>query len=164
MLKLVVTAIGLLVSIRGIRIYSRTGLKGELLVAVAGFIFALSYQANDMPLAIIGYIILNIGMLILYKVEKIKWKAIFGKLTYLDKVVGNTPHFLNEKESRTTYKVTGVISGIFCFLMAFEIYRKVTPTDIGNLLEKNLISSVEIGTFILAGTLLIGYYLFKKVE
>lgn len=162
--KIFITVVGILVSIRGIRIYSRTGLKGELLIAVAGFIFALAYQANDVPLGIVGYVLINIGMVILYKSEKIKWKAILGPLTYYNKLVGNVPHTLNEPESRTTYKVTGVISGILCLLMAFEFFRRLNINDIGELLEKDLVGLVVIGILILSGLLLIGYYSFKKVE
>ncbi len=162
--KFLITVVGLLVSIRGIRIYSRTGLKGELLIGVAGFIFVLAFQTNDIALGIVGYVIINIGMLILYRSEKQKWKAIFGKLTYYDKLVGNTPHILNEKESRTTYKVTGVISGILCLAMAFEFYRRIEINAAGGSLGQNFVGLAAIGVFILTGILLIGYYLFKKVE
>ena len=162
--KFLITVVGLLVSIRGIRIYSRTGLKGELLIAVAGFIFVLAFQTNDVAMGIVGYVIINIGMLTLYRREKAKWKAIFGKLAYYDKLLGNIPHILNEKESKTTYKVTGVISGILCLVMAFEFYRRIAINAVGGLLDQNLVGLAEIGGFILTGILLIGYYLFKKVE
>ena len=83
--KLLITVVGLLVSIRGIRIYSRTGLKGELLIAVAGFIFVLAYQADDVILGILAYVLINIGSLTLYRTEKVKWKAIFAPLSYYGK-------------------------------------------------------------------------------
>jgi hypothetical protein len=162
--KLLITIVGLLVSVRGIRIYSRTGLKGELLIAVAGFVFVLAYQANDMTLGIIGYIIINIGMVILFKTEKIKWKAVFGPLNYYGRLVGNVPQILNEKESRNAYKVTGIISGILCLLMALEFYRRLKVNNIGELLDTNISGLVEIGFFILAGFSIIGYYLFKKID
>ncbi len=164
MAKILITILGLLVFIRGIRIYSRTGLKGELLIGVAGFIFMLAYQTNDIVLGITGYITINVGILLLYRIEKANWKGIFGKLSSYDRFMGNVPQILNKKESQVSYKVTGIVSGILCLLMALAFYRKGNTYNIGGLLGENIAAFVEIGIFVLAGLLLISYYLFKKTE
>ena len=145
----------LLISIRGVRIYLRTGLKGELIGGLGISILMLAYFGEDIILVIIGFVISNVGWLILFTYENELCREIYGKATIYERIIGDVPIILNENESRTAFKLTGVLSGLICFLAAFELYKKPKTNDI--------VALVEIGVLILAGILFIFYYLFKKV-
>jgi len=144
-----------LVSIRGIRVYLRTGLKGDLIRSLGIFIFMLSYYVDDIILGIIGFVIFNVGWMILVTFEGELSKEVYGQVTIYKRIIGDFPQILDDKASRNTYKVMGVTSGVLCLLTAFEFYRQK---------RNDIIELVEIGVLIFAGILFISYYLLKKVD
>jgi len=145
----------LLVSIRGIRVYLRTGLKGDLIRSVGIFIFMFSYYVDDIILGIIGFVIFSVGWMILVTFEGELSKELYGQVTIYKRLIGDFPQILDDKASRNAYKIMGVTSGVLCLLIAFEFYRQKT---------NDIIELVEIGVLIFAGILFIAYYLMKKVD
>lgn len=160
--KLIVSIIFLLITMRAIRIYSRTGLKGELIIATAGFIFLLGFYSNDTILMWIAFVILNIGLLILYSSEKYIVRQIYRQLTIYKRLIGDYPQILDENESQRANKISGVVSGILCLVTAIELYR-IKINNIWVSVDKNTFDLIGVGILILAGILLIVYYSFKKV-
>lgn len=144
----------LLVSVRGIRIYLRTGLKGELIGGIGIAILMLGYFGGDIIFVILGFVISNVGWLISFTLEMELRRDIYRKATIYEKVTGDFLKFLNGNESRNALKVTGIISGILCFLSAYEFYNRTKSYDI--------VPFVNIAILIIAGLSLIVYYLMKK--
>jgi len=145
----------LLFSIRGVRAYLRTGLKGELIRGVGIGILMISFLGEDITLLIIGVVISSIGWLILATFESELCQEIYGKATLYKRIIGDFPNLLNDKAYQKALKATGVTAGVLCLLTAFEYY-----------ISSKTISSVEvvnIGFLILAGILFLCYYLLKKV-
>ncbi|MHB8068512.1 MAG: hypothetical protein ACYDIC_11505 [Desulfobaccales bacterium] len=160
--KLIVSVIFLLITMRAIRIYSRTGLKGELIIATAGFIFLLGFYSNDTILMWIAFVILNVGLLILYSSEKHIVRQIYRQLTIYKRLIGDYPQILDENESQRANKISGVVSGILCLVTAIELYR-IKINNIWVVVDKNTFDLIGIGILIFAGISLIVYYSFKKV-
>jgi len=153
-----------LIIIRGVRIYPRTGIKGELIIALSGFILLLSYYAGDAILGIIGFVIFNVGLLILYTFESHIEREIHGQLPIYKRIIGDFPQLLDEKASRKAFRVMGVTSGILSLLTAFEFYRRFKTKNIVELVDVKTFYLVEIGIFIFGGILLILYYSLKKAD
>jgi heme/copper-type cytochrome/quinol oxidase subunit 1 len=160
--KFILPVVFLIIAIRGLRIYARTGLKGEFIVATACFIFPLSFYARDTIFMWIAFGMLNVGVIILYTSEKKSVKQIYKGLTLYKRIIGDYPQILNENESQRVNKISGVASGILCLLMAILFYR-ATTNNISRFVDKNNFDLVAIGILISVGILLIGFYLFKKV-
>jgi hypothetical protein len=159
--KLIVALFCLLITIRGERIYARTGLKGELIVAAACFIFMLSFYSSDTILMWIAFVILNVGSLILYTSEKNMVKQIYRQLPMYKRIIGDYPQILDENEAQRVNKVSGIVSGSLCLLIAFEFYRMKT-NNIRGFIGSNTFDLVAIGILICAGISLIVFYLCKK--
>jgi len=160
--KFLITFLFLLIAIRGVRIYSRTALKGELIIAASGFILLLSYYAHDAILGWIAFAIFNAGLLILYSFEINTVRQIYRQLTIYKRIIGDYPQILDENESRKANTVVVIINVSLCFLTAFEFYR-IKINNIGGLIDKHVLGLVAIGILILAGILFLVYYFIKKV-
>ena len=147
---------------RGLRIYARTGLKGELLVATACFVFLLSFFARDTIFMWIAFAMLNIGTIILYTSEKNKVKQIYKGLVIYKRIIGDYPQTIDEHESQRVNKVSGVASGILCLLTAIIFYRATTK-HVSGFAAMNTFDLIGFGILVFAGILLSVFYLFKKV-
>ena len=160
--KFILAFVFLLISIRGLRIYARTALKGELLVATACFVFLLSFFARDTIFMWIAFAMLNVGTIILYTSEKSKVKQIYRGLVIYKRIIGDYPQTIDEHESQRVNKVSGVASGIFCLLAAIIFYRATTK-HVSGFAAINTFDLIGFGILVSAGILLIVFYLFKKV-
>ncbi|MEW6296037.1 MAG: hypothetical protein AB1467_07185 [Candidatus Diapherotrites archaeon] len=152
--KVIIIVIGLLFSIRGGKIYLRTGLKGELIRAIGIILIMISYHVDDIILGIIGFVIFNVGWLILVTFEGEICKEIYGNVRIYDRIIGNFPQLLDEREVRAASKTIGIVSGVLCFISAFEFYKRLESSDI--------IDIVNIVILIMAGILFVTYFILKK--
>jgi hypothetical protein len=159
--KFLLSFVFLLITVRGLRIYARTGLKGELIVATACFIFLLSFYASDTIFMWIAFGMLNVGVIILYTSEKKSVKQIYKGLTLYQRIIGDYPQILDKNETIMVNKISGVASGIICLLTAIVFYRATTNNIMG-FINKTTFDLVGIGILTFAGIVLIVFYLVKK--
>ena len=147
-----------LFSLRGIRVFLRTGLKGEL-VRTIGMLILLFFGMleNYQWGAIAGFVIFSIGWIILVTFENDKRNKIFRPLNYVDRLIGNVPKILPENENAVSMKynkIIGVLSGIAFLLTALILYKRLTTF--------NVIETSVITIMALWGISFIIFYLFKK--
>jgi hypothetical protein len=105
--------------IAALRTFVRTGLKGELLRICGVVIFLFSYAISNIILGIVGFIIFNIGWIILVTIEHDKRKEIYRQTTFFYRLIGNVPLLREERIFPVAYKpIIGIITGICCILIA----------------------------------------------
>src|SRR5208283_2866298 len=92
-------------SLREIRVFLRTCLKGEL-VRTIGMLILLFFGMleNYQWGAIAGFVIFSIGWIILVTFENDKRNKIFRPLNYVDRLIGNVPKILPENENAVSMK------------------------------------------------------------
>ncbi len=136
-LTFVIIALPLLL-IGRLRAYFRTGLKGELIVTIGGGLVIFGMIFDNNWLAMGGFVIGNIGLIILLTVESAKRKEIFRDANLLERIVGNVP-VIKEKqfEPAVVRRNIGIPTGVICLVLAFILYDKLTKY---NLYEITVIS------------------------
>jgi len=147
-------ALGLL---RCMRVYSRTGLKAELVKAVGISIMILSFSTGSILLMIIGIVVFNVGFMIAVTYENAFRKDLFSQITLKQKLLGDVPRLRYSKDIRTTYKHNRAISLITascCFLIAFISYRGLTKHAITDLMYPGLL--------LIGGVFFLLFSVFKK--
>lgn len=138
-----------------LRIYLRTGMKGELLIAIGGVILVLGVLIDNMFLGIGGFIIGNIGLIILATIEHDMRKEIYRQTTLIERLTGNVPKFrLGASSPRTYNRKMGIISGILCIVIALIYYKRQTTSQ--------MIENVFILMLTFSGIFFIVYSLLKK--
>ena len=153
--KFIITFLCVLFSFRGIKIYLRTGLKGEMIRSVGLYLIILSLMFDNIFFAIVGFTICSIGTLILYSFENDKWNENFGFLNMFDRLTGNVQQSLNKSNSLKSYKLMSLITGGLCLLTAAGFYVKI---------DNNIINTMEVVILFIAGILFIVYYLINKIS
>lgn len=104
--------IGLLYIAGRLRVYRRTGLKGELVSALGvavvlgtPLIFALwrpdSGQTLSLVVMVAGLVILNVGLLISSTLELDRRRQLFEGVSFFDKLVGNVPRGWGSEQNKT---------------------------------------------------------------
>ena len=113
------------------RIYLRTGLKGELLITIGGTLLIFGFILDNILLEICGFIVLNIGLIVLTTIESAMRKDIFGQTTVLERLLGNVP-IIKKSQYRmpVVRKDIGIYTGIVCLILSIVLYKKLTTYDI----------------------------------
>ncbi len=147
--------LGVMFLIGTLRTYLRTGLKGELLRTTGILISLLSYFMSKFILGIIiGFVIFNIGWIMLVTVEHDKEREIFRQTTIIDRLIGNVPIIRDRKDFARTYnKTLGVLTGVICLLISFLFIKKLEGFEIERM--------IFIGILIVAGVFFIVFSLVK---
>jgi len=142
--------------LRGLKIYLRTNMKGELVRTIGILIFLIFYGVHNYQGEIAGFIIYCIGWLILYTFENDMRNTLYRQTNILDRLTGNMP-----KKSENVIlmpmkynKAIGILTGLICLLIALTKYRRLTVVG--------AIDIIFIGFLTMAGILFIFYNLFKK--
>lgn len=137
------------------RTYLRTGLKGELLRTTGILILLSSYFMSNFLGMIIGFIIFNIGWIMLVTVEHDKKREIFRQTKIIDRVIGNVPMMIDRKDFPRIYnKTLGVLTGVICLLISFLFIKRLDGFE----LER----AVFIGILIFAGVFFVFFSLVKR--
>jgi hypothetical protein len=145
----------LLFMIAGIRIYLRTGLKGELIRATGIMLILIAILIDNTISAIIGFIIFNVGWIILVTFEHDMKKEMYRQSTLIERLTGNVPKMSSSPQIPRTYnKKVGIATGILCLFIAFIYYRKLASSD--------FVEIVFILILALGGIFFIGFSLLKK--
>ena len=141
--------------LRGLRIYWRSDLKGELIRAsgIALLIFALIIKS--WAFGITGFIVFHVGWIILLTIEYEIRREIYQQITLFERVIGNTPQISNRKTIAATYpKAIGITVGILCIIVAFISYKRLETFDVMEI--------VLNGVLFFGGIFVIAFYLLKK--
>jgi len=137
-----------------LRSYFRTGLKGELILIIGGIVIIIGGIIDNNWLMMGGFVIGNIGLIILATVESAKRKEIFRNTNLLDRLIGNVP-IIKEKQfgPPVVRKDIGIATGVICLVLAFIRYEKLT--------EYNLHEITVIGLLALSGIFFIIFSIFR---
>jgi hypothetical protein len=136
-----------------LRIYFRTGLKGELVLVIGGIIFILGNIINSDLLIICGFLIANIGLIILVTIELGTRREIFRQVSFFDKLIGNVPT-LDRVKIPEIKKEFSISTGIFCLLISGILFSNMDNYDINKI--------VILGTLVFAGVFFIIFGIVKK--
>jgi hypothetical protein len=140
---------------RGIRIFLRSGLKGELIRTAGIILFLISYFIHNYLLAIAAFVIFNIGWLILATFENDARREIYKNTTVFNRLIGNIPKIIPRKAAPSTYdRTVGLLTGIICLLLAFILYKRIMPHES---IQITFISVLAFG-----GIFFIVYSLFRR--
>jgi len=144
------------------RTYLRTELKGELLRTIGIVILLVSYLISDSILGmIIGFVIFNIGWIMLVTVENDKQREIFRQTTIIDRLIGNVPIMRHRKDFPDTYKKgVGILTGIICLLISFIFLKKLKTFEVGEITFIGIL--IMAGIFFIVYSLIKGKYFFRK--
>ena len=109
-----------------LRIYMRTGLKGELIATIGGVLVAIGMIINiDLP-ALGGRVVGSIGLMILATVENARRNEIFRGVSVWNRFVGNVAVSDKGQEgpphARTNLTIT---TGVISIFMALIMYRNM---------------------------------------
>jgi hypothetical protein len=151
------TVLCFLFFVRGIYAYLRSGLNGELIRSIGILIFIFGSLIDKTVLEVFGFIVFNIGWLILATYENQARKEIYRQTTVAERLLGKLPRKQNQSKSQTTYdKVIGIVTGIICLLTALTYYKRTNTIDITDVLF--------IGMLGFAGVFFIIFSIFKKTQ
>ena len=143
--------------VRGFYAFQRSGLNGELIRAIGILIFIFGYFIDNTVLEVIGFIVFNVGWLILATYENQARKEIYRQTSVIDRLLGKFPKKQNQAKSQTAYdKLIGVVTGIMCLLSALTYYKRTASLDIADVLF--------IGMLGFAGIFFVIFSLFKKIQ
>jgi hypothetical protein len=134
-------------ALRGIRIYSRTGLNAEL-VKIAGILILISsFSIDNSALAIIGFVVFNIGFIFEVTIENAFRKELFSQITFTDKLIGDVPRLQYGRTATTKYKYNksiGLVTGLICLLLGLIYYQRLTKKEITDLIFPGLLAFAGI--------------------
>jgi hypothetical protein len=144
-----------LLAMRGLRIYLRSGLKGEIVRTIGILIFIISSIIRNYQWQIVGLVVFNAGWIILVTLEDNTRKEIFRQSTMIERLTGNVPQILSESASATKHnRLIGVLTGICFLLIALTMYKGLSTVD--------TIEALSIVVLTVGGIFFIIFYLFKK--
>jgi hypothetical protein len=144
LLSIIFVPICLFLAIGTFRTFLRAGLKGELIRTTGIVILIVGGFIDNIPMETIGFILFNIGWIILLSFEADKRREIYKQTTIFERLIGNVPLIKDRKGFPKTYKKeTGIIVGVVCLLMSFSLINKIKTFD--------LVEIVYYGILVFAG-------------
>lgn len=136
------------------RIYLRTGLKGELLITIGGTLLIFGFILDSIVMEICGFIVLNIGLIVLTTIESAMGKDIFGQTTVLERLFGNVPTIKkNQYRMPVVRKDIGIYTGVVCLILSIVLYKKLSTHGIYEI--------TYIGIMVSAGIFFILFSIFR---
>lgn len=141
--------------LRGVRIFFRTGLKGELVRTIGILIFLIFYIMDNYKGQVAGFVIFSIGWLVLVTFENEIRREMYRQTSIIERLTGNMPKIQPENVISSKYnKTIGILTGIVCLLIAMTMYKR--------LMTAGVIEIIFIGVLAMGGILFITFNLFKK--
>ncbi|MHB8697690.1 MAG: hypothetical protein ACYC9J_06580 [Sulfuricaulis sp.] len=151
-----------------VRLYARTGLRGELVVAlglavmlatplIGHLLWVMTGQTFELIIMIFGFVIGNVGLLISVTFERERRRELFEGVRLLDKLLGNVPRVRGQrttvasptKEARKSLWVGAWIAALLASLFWSRAHHQ--PLD--------FLPSAVLG---LMAVWYIGYWLWTK--
>lgn len=125
-LPIVLIPFFIIVAFGRFRAFLRAGLKADLIKAVGVLILVIAAVSNSHYVLMTGFVIFSIGWIMSATFEHDKMMEIYKGATIIDRFIGNVPIIKDRKDFRphkTYKKVSGVVVGLVCLLLAFiQIY------------------------------------------
>jgi len=122
-----------LLMIGRIRVFLRTGLKGEFLLVIGCIIFILGNIINSDLLIIAGFIVANIGLIILVSIELGAVREIFRQTSFFERLIGNIRP-INRVKTIEAKSKTLIPTGILCLLLSLILFSSMDNYEINRMI------------------------------
>lgn len=124
---IIFSVVALFLLIGRLRAYLRTGLKGDLIIVLGIIIFLSGFPIQNSSIGLIlgavGFIVINVGLIILGTVERAKVKEIYVGTSIIDRLTGNlTTQYKDKKYPLRVEKSITIKAGIFSIFLAIALY------------------------------------------